>query len=45
VTFWKWVSLDILALITKTSVYHVNLNDKDNSYHKIMDKAGPLVDS
>lgn len=40
--FWKWASNKILAVVTTTSVYHVNIANENAKEVKVFDRAGDL---
>ena len=43
VAFWKWISVDTLALVTDTSVYHWNVFDSTTSApQKVFDRNANL---
>jgi clathrin heavy chain len=42
IVFWKWASSKILAVITTTSVYHVNIANEQSKEVKIFERAGDL---
>lgn len=44
IVFWKWVNNDILAYVTTSSVYHVNIKNDLQESVKVMDRNGPLID-
>jgi clathrin heavy chain len=44
IVFWKWVNNDILAYVTSSSVYHINIKNDLQDSVKIMDRNGPLID-
>lgn len=43
VVFWKWISLNTLALVTETSVYHWSM-EGDSTPVKMFDRHGTLKD-
>ena len=44
VLFWKWISIDTLALVTETSVYHWNVMDgSDSMPQKMFDRNSNLT--
>lgn len=42
VVYWKWVNLQKLAIVTATSVYHINIAIPNEPQIKILDRAGQL---
>ncbi len=45
IVYWKWVNTSKLAIVTNSSVYHVNIDDESSKEVKILDRAGGLVES
>ncbi len=43
VVFWRWVNLTKLAVVTPSSVYHLNISNPNEPYVKILDRAGALA--
>lgn len=43
IVFWRWVNANILAVVTTSSVYHVNISN-DSKEVKVFDKAADLKD-
>jgi clathrin heavy chain len=43
ITFWRWVDLEVLVVVTTNSVYHVSLANPEKEV-KIFDRSGPLKD-
>lgn len=41
IVFWKWVTKSILAVVTTTSVFHVNISNESKE-QKIFDRVGSL---
>jgi hypothetical protein len=41
IVYWKWASDTILAIVTKTSVYHINITD--GSMKKHFDRKGAIA--
>ncbi len=41
VIFWKWISLNTIALVTETSVYHWSM-EGDSTPQKIFDRHSSL---
>lgn len=42
VTFWKWISLNTIALVTETSVYHWSM-EGDSTPQKVFDRHSSLA--
>ena len=42
-SFWRWVSNDILAVVTKNAVYHLDLTKEAGQSAKIVDRRGNMV--
>ena len=38
VTYWKWISNKKIALVTATSVYHVDITNPNENQVKILDR-------
>jgi clathrin heavy chain len=38
--YWKWVSQDILAVVSDSAVYHLNLVDDSTTFTKVFDRSG-----
>jgi len=45
VTFWKWATLDKLAVVTASSAYYLDLTTGEDKFSKVLDKSGALADS
>ncbi len=43
IVFWKWVNANILAIVTTSAVYHVNISN-DSKEVKVFDRAPELKD-
>jgi clathrin heavy chain len=43
VVFWKWVNSSILALVTASSVYHLNIENTNQNEVKVMDRGAALM--
>ena len=42
VVFWRWVNPNKLAVVTTTTVYHLNIANQNEPYVKILDRSGAL---
>ena len=42
VVFWRWVNPSKLGVVTTIGVYHLNINNPNEPYVKILDRAGAL---
>lgn len=45
IVYWRWVSTSKLAIVTGSSVYHINIDDEASKEVKIMDRSGGLVEN
>jgi len=45
VTFWKWVTVNKLVVVTSSSAYYLDLTTGTDNYNKVLDKSGSLADS
>jgi clathrin heavy chain len=45
IVYWRWVSTSKLAIVTGTSVYHINIDDEASKEVKILDRSGGLVEN
>ena len=43
IVFWKWVNSSILALVTATAVYHLNIENSNQNEIKVMDRGAALM--
>lgn len=44
IVYWRWVNAAKLAIVTNSSVYHINIED-DSKEVKILDRSGGLVEN
>lgn len=42
VGFWTWINAEILAIVTKSSVYHLNITSAPNKAQHMFDKASQV---
>jgi len=42
VVFWRWISEDVLALVGKSAVYHINITDS-NAPQKMFDRVSQMA--
>lgn len=45
IVFWRWVTEDILAVITSSSVYHVSIANENDKEVKVFDRSGELKEA
>lgn len=45
VVLWKWVSPQVLALVSPSAVYHSNYSQGEANCQRIVDRQGPLAES
>lgn len=45
VVYWKWINSQILALVTASSAYHLNIDNPNENEVKVMDRASNLMGS
>lgn len=45
VVYWKWINSSILALVTASTVYHLNIDNANENEVKVMDRANNLMSS
>lgn len=42
VTYWRWISNEVLAAVGKVGVYHINMNDQSGA-QKMFDRAAAMA--
>lgn len=45
IVYWRWVNPAKLAVVTNTSVYHINIEDEASKEVKILERSGGLVEN
>ncbi len=44
IIFWRWLNESILGVVTRTSVYHVDITPGHEKEQKIFDRSGDLTE-